>query len=159
MMRIYRDIRFSKDKSPYKTAIGVHFWHAKGKEGGTPAFHLRLAPGDSAVGAGVWRPEPRALRQIRDAIVEQPKKWERATSGRDFRSSCGMAGESLRRPPRGYDPNHPFIEDIKRRDFAVSMPLPDDQVCGPDFMQVLLETFRVSAPFAKFLTQAVGLPF
>lgn len=70
-----------------------------------------------------------------------------------------MAGESLKRPPRGYDPNHPFIDDIKRRDFAVSMPLSDDQVCGPDFMEVLLETFRASAPFAKFLTQALGLPF
>lgn len=159
MMRIYRDIRFSRDKSPYKTAIGLHFWHVEGNEGATPALHLRLEPGDSSVGAGVWRPEPRALKQIRDAIVAEPKKWERATSGRDSRSSCGMAGESLKRPPRGYDPNHPFIDDIKRRDFAVSMPLSDDQVCGPDFMEVLLETFRASAPFAKFLTQALGLPF
>ena len=159
MMRIYRDIRFSKDKSPYKTAIGVHFWHVKGKEGATPAFYLHLEPRTSSVGAGIWRPEPRALKRIRDAIAEEPKKWERATSGREFRSGCAMAGESLKRPPRGYDPDHPFIEDIKRRDFAVSMALADNQVCSPRFMEGVLEAFRVSAPFTKFLTQAVGLPF
>lgn len=159
MMRIYRDIRFSRDKSPYKTAIGAHFWHARGKEGATPAFYLRLEPDSSSVGAGIWRPEPRALKRIRDAIADEPKKWERATSGREFRSTCGMAGDSLKRPPRGCDLNHPFIEDIKRRDFAVSLPLSDDKVCSPDFMEILLEAFRLSAPFTKFLTQAVGLPF
>jgi uncharacterized protein (TIGR02453 family) len=159
MMRIYRDIRFSKDKSPYKTAIGVHFEHAKGKEGATPAFYLHLEPDNSSIGAGIWRPEPRALNRIRDAIAQGPKKWESATSGREFRSTCSMAGESLKRPPRGYDPNHPFIEDIKRRDFATSLALRDDQVCSPDVMEILLETLRVTAPFTKFLTQAVGLPF
>ncbi len=159
MMRIYRDIRFSKDKTPYKTTIGVHFWHGKGRDGATPALYLHLEPDNSSVGAGIWRPEARALKSIRDAIAEEPKKWERATSGREFRSSFGMAGESLKRPPRGYDPNHPFIEDIKRRDFAVGSPLPDGQVCSPDFMEMLLEAFRASAPFTKFLTQAMGLPF
>jgi len=159
MMRIYRDIRFSKDKSPYKTAIGVHFWHAEGTDGATPAFYLHLEPDNSSVGAGIWRPEPRALKSIRDAIAENPKKWERATSGREFRSSFAMVGESLKRPPPGYHPNHPFIEDIKRRDFAVGSLLPGGQVLSPDFMEVLLEAFRASAPFTKFLTQAVGLRF
>lgn len=159
MMRIYRDIRFSKDKSPYKTAIGVHFRHEKGKEGATPAFYLHLEPDDSAIGAGIWRPEPRALTRIRDAIADGPKIWERATSGREFRSTCGMAGESLKRPPQGYDPNHPFIEDIKRKDFAASVAVRDDQVYGPDFMEILLAAFRLTTPFTKFLTQAVGLPF
>ena len=69
MMSIYSDTRFSKDKTPYKTAVAAHFWHAKGKEGATPAFHLRLQPGDSSVGGGIWRPEPRALKKIREAIV------------------------------------------------------------------------------------------
>ncbi len=159
MMRIYRDIRFSKDKTPYKTAVGIHFWHAKGKEGATPALYLRLEPENSSAGTGIWRPEPRALKRIRDAIVDEPRKWEQATSGRELRSGCGMVGESLKRPPRGYDPDHPFIEDIKRRDFAISMPLRDGQVCSPEFVETLLEAFRASAPFTKFLTLAVGLPF
>jgi len=159
MMRIYRDIRFSKDKSPYKTAVGVHFWHAQGKDGATPAFYLHLGPEDSSVGAGIWRPESWALKSIRDAIAEEPKEWERATSGREFRSSFAMTGESLKRPPRGYNPSHPCIVDIKRRDFAAGSPLSGGQVCSPDSMEMLLDAFRVSAPFTKFLTQAVGLPF
>jgi len=159
MTRIYRDLRFSKDKSPYKTAVGVHFLHARGKEGATPAFYLHLEPDNCSAGAGIWRPEPRALKSIRDAIAENPKKWERAISGREFRSTCAMVGESLRRPPHGYDPNHPFIEDIKRRDFAMSSSIPGEQVLSPDFMEALLDAFSVSAPFARFLTQAVGLPF
>jgi uncharacterized protein (TIGR02453 family) len=159
MMRIYRDLRFSKDKRPYKTAIGVHFLHAQGKDGATPAFYLHLAPDDSSVGAGIWRPEPRALKRIRDAIAEDPKKWERATSGRKFQSIFTMVGESLKRPPSGYDPNHPFIKDIKRKDFAAGSPLSAGQVYSLDFMEVLFEALRAATPFAKFLTQAVGLPF
>lgn len=159
MTRIYRDLRFSRDKRPYKTFIGVHFWHAKGSEGATPAFYLSLSPDRSSVGAGIWRPEPRALKRIRDAIVSEPTQWRRAISSREFRSSCGMAGESLKRPPRGYDSNHPFIEDIKRKDFAVSQPLAENRICSPGFRELLLEAFRASAPFTRFLALALGLSF
>src|SRR5262249_37434749 len=86
MMRIHRDIRFAKDKSPYKTAIAAHFWHDKAKEGAMPSFFLRLAPGESMAGTGIWHPEPAALKRIRMAIADDPKGWQRATSGRDFRS-------------------------------------------------------------------------
>ncbi len=159
MMRIYRDIRFSKDKTPYKAGVGVHFRHARGGEGASPAFYLRIEPDNSAVGGGIWRPEPRALARIRDAIAAHPKQWALATSGREFRSACGMGGESSHRPPRGYDPAHPFIEDIKRKDFAVSTGFSDAQVCGSDFMAAFLDVLRISAPFMKFLTEALGLPF
>src|SRR5713226_6999779 len=80
MMRIYRDIRFSRDKSPYKTSMAAHFWHSKGKDGSTPAYYLHLEPRNSSIGAGIWRPEPGALKNIRDAIVADPKRWQRITS-------------------------------------------------------------------------------
>ena len=70
-----------------------------------------------------------------------------------------MAGESLKRPPSGYDPNHPLIEAIKRKDYAVSSPLSDRQVYGPDFRDVVTDTMRASTSFMQFLTEAVGLPF
>jgi uncharacterized protein (TIGR02453 family) len=73
VMRIYRDIRFSRDKSPYKTSMAAHFWHSKGRDGGTPTYYLHLEPHNSSIGAGVWRPEPGALKNIRDAIVADPK--------------------------------------------------------------------------------------
>ena len=159
MMRIYRDTRFAKDKSPYKTAVAARFWHKKGKEGATPAFFLRLQPGDSIVGAGIWHPEPTALARIRTAIVDDDKTWARIKAGRDFRATCGMAGESLKRPPRGFDASHPFIEDLKRKDFATRSPLDAKRVASASFMNDVLDAFATSAPFLAFVTEAIGLPF
>jgi uncharacterized protein (TIGR02453 family) len=157
MMRIYRDIRFSPDKSPYKTFVAAHFEHSTAKDGGTPAYYLHFEPEHSSIGAGVWRPQPDALRKIREAIVADSKRWQRITSGVHFGSSCGMAGESLRRPPAGFDPQHPLIEDIKRKDYAVSLPLSDSQVYGPDLLDTVTGAFQATAPFMQFLAEAVGL--
>jgi uncharacterized protein (TIGR02453 family) len=159
MMRIYRDIRFSRDKRPYKTSVAAHFRHAHGKDGCAPAYYLHLEPGKSLIGAGIWRPDTASLKQIRDAIVADAKRWQRITSGADFRSSCGMAGESLKRPPAGYDPGHPLIGDLKRKDFVVSSPLEERVVCGPDLMNAVLKAFHTAAPFVYFLADAAGLPW
>jgi len=159
MMRIYRDIRFSKDKSPYKTAVAAHFWHEKGKEGATPAFYLHLEPGKSMIGAGIWRPEPKTAKKIRDAIVKDSDQWKKATTVCEFRGAFKMGGESLKRPPQGYDGNHPFIVDIKRKDFVVGSALRDSEVCSTNFLETLMKRLRVLAPYTKFLTEAVGLPF
>jgi uncharacterized protein (TIGR02453 family) len=158
MIRIHRDIRFARDKSPCKTFVAAHFLHEKGKEGGAPGYYLHIEPGHSMIGAAIWRPDSRALKQIRDAIVADPKRWQRITSGQEFRSTCGMAGESHKRPPYGYDPNHPLIEAIKRKDFAISSALEDRQVWGSDFMNAVIGALRTAAPFVRFLTDAVGLP-
>ncbi|HUA57124.1 MAG TPA: DUF2461 domain-containing protein [Verrucomicrobiae bacterium] len=158
MMRIYRDTRFSKDKSPYKTHVAAHFGHARGKEGGTPGYYLHIEPGASMVGAGVWHPDPAALRKIRDHIVADPKGWTRATSAKQFGTGSSMGGESLTRPPAGYDKNHPLIEDIKRRDFVVGWPLSDEEVRGPKFDSLVLARFRAAAPLIRFLCAGLGLP-
>ena len=157
MMRIYRDIRFSKDKSPYKTFVAAHFWHAKGKDGATPAYYLRLDPGGSIIGAGIWRPEPAALKKIRDRIVREPNQWQQITFARKLGSGCKMVGELLNRAPVGYDPAHPLIEDLKRRDFALSSPLTQRDVCRSDFLNILLDNFRSTAQFVEFLSKAVRL--
>jgi uncharacterized protein (TIGR02453 family) len=156
MMRIYRDIRFSKDKTPYKTSVAAHLWHGDGN-GAQPGFYLHLAPGQSAIGGGVWRPPPNALQQIRSAIAKQSDAWRKVATGRALRSGCGMVGESLKRPPPGFAPDHPFIEDIKRKDFATSAPLADRAVCGPDFMDRFLDGVRATAPFVQFVSKAMGL--
>ena len=158
MMRIYRDIRFSKDKSPYKTYAAAHFWHANGKDGAVPAYFLHLEPGNSVIGGGIWQPEPKALKKLRDKIAGDPKGWGRATTGGALGSTCRMAGESLKRPPAGYDPAHPFIDDIKRKDFAISTPLTNQEVTGDDFLDLVLQRLRATAPFVQFFSNAVGLP-
>jgi uncharacterized protein (TIGR02453 family) len=158
MMRIYRDMRFSRDKSPYKTEVAILFSHENGKAE-APAFYLRFEPGNSMVGGGLWRPEPKTAKKVREAIARDSAKWKEATSAREFRASFGMGGESLRRPPRGYDEDHPFIVDIKRKDFVAVAPLRDSDVYSPDFGGGFTKRLRGMAPYMKFLTEAVGLPF
>jgi uncharacterized protein (TIGR02453 family) len=157
MMRIYRDIRFSRDKSPYKVAVAAHFAHQLGKKAPAPSYYLRFEPGNSAIGAGMWHPPPTAVKQIRDAIVADPRRWRLVTSDREFGSSCGMRGESLKRPPAGYAPEHPLIEDLKRKDFITSASLSDEQVCAPDLLATIVGNFRATAPFMAFLGKAVGV--
>lgn len=158
MMRIHRDIRFSRDKTPYKTSLAAQFAHAEGK-GTAPGFYLRIAPGESAVGAGIWRPEPAAVKQIRDAIAANAKGWQKAVKGREQKSGCGMIGESLKRPPAGYDPDHPCIEDLKRKDFALSVPIADRDVVSADLVDRVVEELRGQKPFVGFLCAAMDLPF
>ena len=157
MMRIYRDIRFSPDKSPYKVSVAAHFAHRQGKQAPAPSYYLHFEPGNSAIGAGMWHPPPAALTRIRDAIVADPRRWRRVTGDGEFRSSCGMRGESLKRAPAGYAPDHPLIADLKRKDFITSAPLTDEEVCAPDLLEMIVGSFRATAPFMAFLGNAVGL--
>jgi uncharacterized protein (TIGR02453 family) len=151
MMRIYRDIRFSADKRPYKTNVAAHFKHAKAKPHAMPGYYIHFAPGDCMLGAGIWHPEPRALQKIRAAIVANPKKWQQLTKGQT------LMGDTLKRAPAGCDPNHPLIEDLKRKDFAAFAPLSDADVMGPKLAKVILAKFQAVAPFVDFLSAAVGL--
>ncbi len=159
MFRIYRDTRFSADKSPYKTHVGIQFRHVAGKDAHAPGFYLHLEPKSVFVGLGTWRPESRVARQIRDAIVEDPAGWKRATQGKKFKAIFQLEGESLKRPPRGYDPNHKFVTDLMRKDFVAGAPLSQKTATSPDLVQMLANDFKVGSPFVKFLCQAVGVAY
>jgi uncharacterized protein (TIGR02453 family) len=152
LFRIYRDIRFSADKTPYKTHAAAHFYHRSSKATGhAPGFYLHLAPGDCFIGGGLWHPDTAMLVKIRDAIVESPAAWKRARRG------LKIQGEVLGRPPRGYDPNHPLIEDLKRKDFVAGRSFTDAQVCAPRFMSEAVAECQRLGPLVGFLTTAVGL--
>lgn len=153
LFRIYRDTRFAADKSPYKTHVGIHFWHAAGKDVHAPIFYLHFEPDNCFAAAGVWHPDNRALTRIRAAIVREPEQW------RKISSNFELEGDSLARPPRGYDPAHPFIEDIKRKDFIASVVLNERQVCGPKFMQIFTDACESMLPLVEFTTKALGLKF
>jgi len=157
MMRIHRDIRFSKDKSPYKTFVAARFGRGKTAKEGSPALYLRIEPGGSVAGGGIWQPGTVALVKVRDRIAHDPKSWQRATSGLTLGRMRAFAGESLKRPPVGYDATHPFIEDIKRKDFAIGWSVTDAEVCGPGLKELLLERYRAVEPFLEFLSEATGL--
>jgi uncharacterized protein (TIGR02453 family) len=159
LFRIYRDTRFSRDKRPYKTVAAAQFRHEQGKNVHAPGFYLHLEPGNVFAGAGLWHPDAETLRAVRDAIVAKSGNWKRAVSGKAFRERFELGGEALKRPPRGYDPEHPLIDDLKRRDFVAMTPFDDAEVLAADFLDRYAEVSRRARPFMRFLTVAVGLPF
>ena len=159
LFRIYRDTRFSKDKTPYKTNVGAHFRHAAGKDAHAPGFYLHLEPGMCFAGCGVWHPDSPTLGKIRDAIVEKPEEWTRITTSGDFCRTFRLAGEALKRPPRGYDPEHPLVEDLKRKDFVVIADVEEAEAVRPDFLDRFAAIARSGSGFTSYLCKAVGVPF
>jgi uncharacterized protein (TIGR02453 family) len=154
LFRIYRDIRFSKDKSPYKTHVAMHFRHAGSKEDVHGAgFYLHLEPGQCFLAAGNWQPEPRTLARIRDAIAWKPEEWKKATR------KLSLDGNRLTRPPKGYGADHPMIEDLKFKDYIAGVNFTEAQVCSPNFMNNVVSGCRQLAPMVGFLCRAVGLQF
>jgi uncharacterized protein (TIGR02453 family) len=160
LFRIYRDARFSKDKSPYKTQAAAHFPHgATSKDVHAPGFYLHLEPGNCFAGAGLWHPDAPSLGQVRDAIVAHAAQWKRVNSAKAFTSRFASWGEKLKRAPSGYDPQHPCIEDLKRKDFVTTVRFTEGEACAPDFLDWFTESCRIAAPLMQFLTEAVGLPW
>lgn len=159
MFRIYRDIRFSKDKSPYKTHAAAQFRHRAGKDAHAPGFYLHLQPGNVFVGAGSWHPGSEAIAGIRTAIAKKPDQWQAIIENGQFKKSHKLVGESLKRPPRGFDPEHPLIDELKRKDFISVENFSQTKACSTGFIDQVAKSFRTSAPLVKFLTEAVGQPF
>src|SRR5262245_52215352 len=117
LFRIHRDTRFSKDKTPYKTQAAAQSRHRERRDVHAPCFRLHLEPGRVFGGAGIWHPDPAALARIRRALAGRGADWKKAVGGRAFMRGCTLEGDFLSRPPRGFAPDHPLIEDIKRKDF------------------------------------------
>lgn len=157
LFRIHRDVRFSNDKSPYKTHVGIRFPHTAGKDVHGPVFYLHLEPGEVFVGCGVWHPEGATLSRIRDSIASRPERWRRVWDGKKFRGRFRLGGDSLRRAPRGIDPDHPLIEDLKRKDFIAVAQLQEGAVVRQGFIHEFAGLCRDAQPFQRFLCDALGL--
>jgi uncharacterized protein (TIGR02453 family) len=154
LFRIYRDTRFSKDKTPYKTAAGIHFRHEQGKDAHAPGFYLHLAPGDVFVGGGIWHGDTKTVTAIREAIVADPDGWRAATSGIDL-----AAGNALKRVPTGVDKEHPLAEDLKRKDFAGMVKLGERDATAPGFLDRYARVCESLSPLMRFLCGALRLPY
>lgn len=154
LMRIYRDTRFSRDKTPYKTNVGIHFGLDAPKDAETPGYYLHLAPGDVFMGAGIWHPGADSLRAVREAIVKNPQAWKQAR-----RVGLTHGESTLKRPPRGFAPDHPLIEDIKLLSFTSGARFTEAQACAPDFAARFVASCRRQTPLMRFLARAMGLAF
>jgi uncharacterized protein (TIGR02453 family) len=159
LFRIHRDVRFSKDKSPYKTQTGIRFRHGLGKDAPAPVYYLHLEPGRSFAGAGIWHPDSATLGKIRTAIAADPDEWLSATREPPFSAVFELGGDALKRAPSGYDPDHPLIEDLKRKDFVCYAMLDEQTVTDDGFLDEYARICRSATPFVGFLCRAVGAPF
>jgi uncharacterized protein (TIGR02453 family) len=159
LYRIYRDTRFSKDKTPYKTHTGIHFRHERAKDAHAPGYYLHLEPGRVFLGCGIWRPDSDAVRAIRTAIASHPDRWRSVVGGEPFADRFRLAGEALKRPPAGFDRDHPLIEDLKRKDFIATAELSEAAVTSPGFLTRFLDLCDASADFMRFLCGALRVPF
>ncbi|MCU7916984.1 MAG: DUF2461 domain-containing protein [Candidatus Thiodiazotropha sp. (ex Epidulcina cf. delphinae)] len=159
LMRVYRDTRFSKDKTPYKTNIGIQFRHILGKDVHAPGFYLHIEPGECFIGAGIWHPESKTLAKIRNFITDNPAAWQAALSQSAFRRNFQLVGDSLVRPPKGFPADHPLIEDLKRKDFIALKAFDCDEIVKPAFSNFVIRGFKQADPLMRYLCAAVEVNY
>ncbi len=159
LMRIYKDTRFSKDKTPYKTNIGIQFRHEFGSDIHAPGLYFHVAPDECFLGCGMWRPDKEPLATIRQAISEDPTRWKKVIQSKSFCDMWTLGGESLKRPPAGFDPDHPFIEDLKRKDYIAGAPLTMSEITSPKLVELVASRFKLGKPLLQFLCQALEIPY
>ncbi|HKY92517.1 MAG TPA: DUF2461 domain-containing protein [Nevskiaceae bacterium] len=172
LFRIHRDTRFANDKRPYKTHVGMYFSHAaaaksaRGDAGNaamgrldTPGLYLHVEPGSCFLGGGMWHPQPPTLKRVRDYMISNPASWKKATRDPKFRKVFEMGGEMLARPPKGYDPEHELVDDLRRKDFIASAALDPAELLRPDLPKRLAARYALMAPLLDWLCGAVDLDF
>jgi uncharacterized protein (TIGR02453 family) len=159
LFRIHRDTRFANDKTPYKTHAGARLFHQRFREVDSPSFYIHVQPGHCFVGAGIWHPEPATRRRIRQFIADNPQAWLKAVHSPAFRRRFELGGETLQRPPRGFPPDHPLIEDLKRQSFVGSTALADETVLGPQLRRSVASALAGLAPMVDYLCASLDLEF
>lgn len=162
LMRPYRDTRFSKDKTPYKANVGIQFRHEMGKDVHAPGFYLHIAPGDCWAGVGMWRPEPKVARRIREAIYEQPDDWKKATKYKAFTNVWTIDpadDELLKRVPKEFEPDFVYADDLRMKSFTAGHRMTQKAVTSADFDDLVGKAFSSASNYTGFLCSAVGLPY
>jgi uncharacterized protein (TIGR02453 family) len=154
LFRIYRDTRFAKDKSPYKTMAGIYFRHERSKEAHSPGLYLHLEPRNVFAGAGIWHPDTKTAHAIRRAIAADPDGWADAKEGIQLGE-----GESLKRVPPEFDKDHPHAEDLKRKDFAAIQRFTQKEATTTGFLDRYEAACVSFSPLMRFLCRAVGVPY
>jgi len=160
LFRIYRDTRFSNDKTPYKTHLSMNFRHERtSKDVHAPGFYFHIEPGGVFIGAGMWGPDIDMLKRMRDAIVADhtgfSAMWEETQS-----MGWSWFGDNvLKRGPKGYDPEHPAIEFLKRKSFAATRSLEPDTIFDDGFARHLADVYAEASPLMAFECEAIGLAY
>ena len=157
VFRINRDVRFSKDKRPYKNNMACYFNRA-GKNGPGAGYYLHIEPGKSFGAGGIWVAEPTVLAGIRQEIDYNFTDWKKIFENKDFRKAftAGVtSNDTLIRPPKGYDENNPAIEFLKMKSFIVQRGFADVDLQQKNFVNEVAKTFKTMKPLIDFLNTAL----
>ncbi|QYJ77844.1 DUF2461 domain-containing protein [Shewanella acanthi] len=158
LMRPQRDSRFSHDKTPYKTNVGIQFRHFQGKDVHAPGLYLHIATDGCFIAAGMWHPESKALSAIRTCLDENPNSYKKAKACLEAHG-FQMDGDSLTRPPKGFDKHHPMLSELKRKDFIAVKPFDFSLLCQEDAASVLAKEFSHCRQLMAYLCFALELDF
>ncbi|MBL0356368.1 MAG: DUF2461 domain-containing protein [Chitinophagaceae bacterium] len=156
MFRINRDVRFSKDKSPYKSNMGAYM-NPGGKKVNTPGYYFQCEPGQSFAAGGLYVPEPEALAKVRQEIDYNFDEWKAIISNKNFKKYFAKVDgiEVLSRPPKGYEANNPAIEFLKMKSFIVSRQISDAELLDKKLVKEIARTFETMKPMTDFLNHAI----
>ena len=155
--RIYRDVRFSKDKTPYKTNMGAYL-NKGGKKSPTAGYYMHIEPGRNMAGGGLWMPQAPELNKVRQEIDYNFAEWSKIVGDRTFKKVFpdGLETEEiLSRPPKGYDDENPAIEFLKLKSFIVTRTFTDAEVQAKSFLKELLKTFETMGDFVRFMNRSL----
>jgi uncharacterized protein (TIGR02453 family) len=159
LMRIYKDTRFSKDKTPYKTNIGIQFRHEAGKDVHAPGVYIHIARDEMFCGVGLWRPDGPVLQQIREFIDGNAEDWKSGFHNKAFRRTFSVYDDSLKTMPRGYSSDHPNASDLKLKSFLGMVPLHGKEIQSPELVDRIIELTKIARPMMKTLCDAVNQPY
>lgn len=155
VFRIYRDVRFGKDKSPYKTHLGAYI-NRTGRKGDTCGYYFHLEPGATILAGGVYCPPSPLLFEVRDAIYADTEEFKAIINTDDFKRLFGeIEGEKLKRAPKGFPKDFEDIELLKHKSFLITNSISDDMLLKDDFTHYSLEVFNAMKPFNDFLNRAI----
>ena len=154
LFRIYRDVRFSKDKTPFKTHFGLTWHRAKPLFRG--GYYLHISPGKNFLACGFWDPNPNDLKRIRKELEYDAKEFRDVISSKEFSSVWGnLEGRELITAPRNFDKNHPNIDLIRKKQFIFSISYSDEEVCEPQFINKLENALKMVRPFTDYMSDVL----
>lgn len=155
LFRIFRDVRFSKDKSPYKTNMGS-FIAPGGRKSELAGYYVHFEPGGSFIGGGVWCPEPNVLKSIRQEIYESPDSFSEVLDDVDFKSLFPeIMGERLKTAPKGFDKEFEHLDLLRYKSYAFGCSLSDEEVLGEDLVDRVVDSFRQLSHMNNYLNDAI----
>jgi uncharacterized protein (TIGR02453 family) len=156
LMRIYRDVRFSKDKRPYKNNFGIYF-SLNGKGGNEPGYYLNIAPGNCFFAGGYWMPDAGDLKKIREEIDYNADSFLEVINRKSFSTLFKLDSEdSLKKAPKGYPIDHPLIDILKLKSFSASFMFQDEEMSKPDILEKMRHAFEQVYPFILFLRSSIA---